>query len=1314
MDPLRLKDVKDDKVVAYLHELRQQGQSVVEIGDQLLRHVQSGTLPRICEEASRSRELRSVTLQALGRRLADPAAWEQVWAALGGTAGIVDLFARSSVEDVKALAGAIGYGSRKMHKPAAHAAAVDDLLRALVPAHYPGEPTGGQSRDRRPIQHHYARMVRASSLEFLDALIRARDTSNPLYTGSSPERLAKRHGAWMQQQVVGMLSGQIRQSGHLQLRTLFRICVTREPGEATEDRHMSASMAFGMRILRGRLDGTFPDQYWPETGQNELQVLQIVVKKLQKRGRTAKGKVNDLAIFAFELAEAIPRLRTTSQMKDMWGRVFGMWKKDPTQHLEGLVAKGLRWGIGGSQRTIGKDCCNHMTAVEPKRELNWPLLRLYCLHVPDKGVDIDTAQDLTGLGKQMWPYELFEYLLPVVPEKVKRLLQGLLDANPEYSFLSPPTNSRIGYRSPGDYSYGSTDAPSILSMSNLVKQKNFNVDLLLTRLHRDDPDTQKSAAAAVDKLRKSSATARDQPNRAQYAKGAAAMALATGDLRLYAETIEWQQRFVRDPLTVKVIFANDMVGTKEGIELLAGVPGDLPAGCTLDGLVERMDAADKILLTLTDCHKTAKAEPSFVERDWLSVQCLFDSVFRHRYWYLRKVPKRLGVADVDLFAVVWGRTLKMVEALGGRLPRAYQGVDQRARKDRQKEDRILESLSYSALLRLAESDNPGLAHELIVQTILERPDVSSWHRQFLSTGYLKRLPPKDAQAVLLGLARGVGEKLEEQSFVKVGEAEPAKHAPPHSLVKVTTVKHLAQLLDDADFISTEAAVEVLAELLQAATHRDIRIATLHSLWNVLLQLSPGADGDWLSNPLVERVLAAVESIVPVAASVSCRAVTDWDAVSQQNELPEFSDDNSALLATLLTRTWDDKKYDGLAAAYVERIVRPLWRDSIAEHRRWTAFFLRRHGAPLDAFELPDVPTYPNAWEHPLSRHWKRMPFTAMETCHAYTVWSLNRPEAQRAFIASLRADAKLRKQADVVHFLDVYDSRGHYGATPLNPIVKVLESAGQADAQLPRLVDMATEQCSAMLEDYESNIDGWKAAIARHRPPVVQAMGAEASKPGKSPLAAWDSKGRVVLERMAAMVADKKEANRKLGRQSPLPPLTAIRLVLHPFPRVPKDNEEADKLCKEYTTSLRQTLRSLLESNPLQWAQLAQEAKEAVSHTTPSECTLRVVGYLGQLETDATSPFHLSALNLLLMSVASHLLVNGKSRLAAPKVGANNNNKDKDEPSKGRAAEARLLARRLLDMVGTWLQGDELVRDAALEWKRQQKELVAALGKEAA
>ncbi|KAK8110168.1 uncharacterized protein PG998_006625 [Apiospora kogelbergensis] len=1293
MDPLRLKDVKDDKVVAYLHELRQQGQSVVEIGDQLLRHVQSGALPRICSASS-------------SRGPGPPSCWRAVcWARKRRGRGSCEASpskrwagasrtprrGSSSVEDVKALAGAIGYGSRKMHKPAAHAAAVDDLLRALVPAHYPGEPSGGQSRDRRPIQHHYARMVRASSLEFLDALIRARDTSNPLYTGSSPERLAKRHGAWMQQQVVGMLSGQIRQSGHLQLRTLFRICVTREPGEATEDRHMSASMAFAMRILRGRLDGTFPDQYWPETGQNELQVLQIVVKKLQKRGRTAKGKVNDLAIFAFELAEAIPRLRTTSQMKDMWGRVFAMWKKDPTQHLESLVAKGLRWGIGGSQRTIGKDCCNHMTAVEPKRELNWPLLRLYCLHVPDKGVDIDTAQDLTGLGKQMWPYELFEYLLPVVPEKVKRLLQGLLDANPEYSFLSPPTNSRIGYRSPGDYSYGSTDAPSILSMSNLVKQKNFNVDLLLTMLHRDDPDTQKSAAAAVDKLRKSSATARDQPNRAQYAKGAAAMALATGDLRLYAETIEWQQRFVRDPLTVKVIFANDMVGTKEGIELLAGVPGDLPAGCTLDGLVERMDAADKILLTLTDCHKTAKAEPSFVERDWLSVQCLFDSAFRHRYWLplssLRSAASTLLETDIK----------------------------RRARKDRQKEDRILESLSYSALLRLAESDNPGLAHELIVQTILERPDASSWHRQFLSTGYLKRLPPKDAQAVLLGLARGVGEKLEEQSFVKVGEAEPAKHAPPHSLVKVTTVKHLAQLLDDADFISTEAAVEVLAELLQAATHRDIRIATLHSLWNVLLQLSPGADGDWLSNPLVERVLAAVESIVPVAASVSCRAVTDWDAMSRQNELPEFSDDNSTLLATLLTRTWDDKKYDGLAAAYVERIVRPLWRDSIAEHRRWTAFFLRRHGAPLDAFELPDVPTYSNAWEHPLSRHWKRMPFTAMETCHAYTVWSLNRPEAQRAFIASLRADAKMRKQADVVHFLDVYDSRGHYGATPLNPIVKVLESAGQADAQLPRLVDMATEQCSAMLEDYESNIDGWKAAIARHRPPVVQAMGAEASKAGKSPLAAWDSKGRVVLERMAAMVADKKEANRKLGRQSPLPPLTTIRLVLHPFPRVPKDDEEADKLCDEYTTSLRQTLRSLLESNPPQWAQLAQEAKEAVSHTTPSECTLRVAGYLGQLETDATSPLHLSALNLLLMSVASHLLVNGKSRLATPKVGANNNNNmDKDEPSKRRAAEARLLARRLLDMVGTWLQGDELVRDAALEWKRQQKELVAALGKEAA
>ncbi|KAK7955158.1 hypothetical protein PG988_015852 [Apiospora saccharicola] len=435
----------------------------------------------------------------------------------------------------------------------------------------------------------------------------------------------------------------------------------------------------------------------------------------------------------------------------------------------------------------------------------------------------------------------------------------------------------------------------------------------------------------------------------------------------------------------------------------------------------------------------------------------------------------------------------------------------RARKDRKNEDRMLESISYAALLQLAGSDEPRLAHDLILQTILDRPDASSWHRQFLSAGYLTRLPAHDAQALLFGLARGIGEKLEEQSFVKVGEAEPAKHAPPRPLVKVTTVKHLAQLLDNADYISVEAAVEVLAELFQVATHRDIRIATLQSICNVLMKLGPGEDVRWESNPLAMKVLTAVETVIPVAASVNARLNIDWETALQNRELPEISEDNETLLQEILMRDGlgnfpTNSQSSSLISLYAKRIVWPLWQASLAEHRRWVEVFLLKHDAPVSVRDLPEIPTLPESWKEPLQRYWRLMPFEALETFHKYTVWYFDRPAALRQFSAALRSNAELRTLPDVAHFLRVYDSDLFYGVCATMRFLSNAKTDDESNA-LPRLLDMLTEQCTALLGDYESHVDGWHEIAKMYRPPTGQpALGRRFSRSGIA-RAAWFWRG---------------------------------------------------------------------------------------------------------------------------------------------------------------------------------------------------------------
>ncbi|KAK8041026.1 hypothetical protein PG994_014033 [Apiospora phragmitis] len=119
---------------------------------------------------------------------------------------------------------------------------------------------------------------------------------------------------------------------------------------------------------------------------------------------------------------------------------------------------------------------------------------------------------------------------------------------------------------------------------------------------------------------------------------------------------------------------------------------------------------------------------------------------------------------------------------------------------------------------------------------------------------------------------------------------------------------------------------------------------------------------------------------------------------------------------------------------------------------------------------------------------------------------------------------------------------------------------------------------------------------------------------------------------------------------------------------------------------------------------LGQLATDTASTTDTTATTTTTMGGGGGGNT-------LSALNLVQVSVAMHLIRAGKNYVTRI---AEDKDKDKDE-SNSAAAEKRRLAGGLGAMVGTWLRSeDEMVRDLALEWKREHRELVAVLEKEAA
>lgn len=182
----------------------------------------------------------------------------------------------------------------------------------------------------------------------------------------------------------------------------------------------------------------------------------------------------------------------------------------------------------------------------------------------------------------------------------------------------------------------------------------------------------------------------------------------------------------------------------------------------------------------------------------------------------------------------------------------------------------LEHMAYGILSLLLSSDRPQLASHLVLRAIIDRPDASSWHRAVLNVGLARKLPARQAQALLSSFANLICLKLEEQA--KLANT-PQGGQLPKLIIKVTTVKYLAQILNKADFVAPSFTVDVLSKLLGSISHLDIRVAAVDSLLAMLGQCTEES-----STPLAHRVLSALETTIPLVGGMSERCLMreqDW-------------------------------------------------------------------------------------------------------------------------------------------------------------------------------------------------------------------------------------------------------------------------------------------------------------------------------------------------------------------------------------------------------------------------------------------------------
>ncbi|KAI1189036.1 hypothetical protein F5B17DRAFT_393311 [Nemania serpens] len=1303
-----------------------------------------------CDDINTKHRLRAI--RGFGKAIIDPVGWKQSWEEGGGTSGILYLLSSASVTEVKAFCHVIRASNRRGKKSGERERAVEELVMALLPQHYPS--TELRTNDKRPLQKYYGRMLRGCSSDFVEQILDAQDKSNPLFQQLNLRKLLFAHDGMLKRRLTNYLIHDGPPLSKPEIDICFEEFVSREPPCPSTQPNMSASMQFGLELLQARTTAESTAIRWPRH-KPELEVLMSIYRRFTNKSRSADKTF--LVKLGLRLVELGPGFKLSGDAGVLWAEIVTLWKKHPHQYedllfqgiglglrgsnailpviatrwkeepdqYEKLLVHGLRNGLGGSAEKISEGYLKTISGIphaELSSTLRWRLLRLYCQHLPQDGIDIETSSDFTCLANQEWSFEIVSEL---EREQAALFLDRLYQVNPNFDFLRAPS----GYR-------------SIYGMRN-VPRRNFNVELLLMAYHRGDADAQKRAQDEVDQLRKKAATSREQEDRAALAKAAAHYAIATGDLEVYAETLIWQQRFIRDPLTVQSIFAPDAILTKEGVALLSGIAPSPVEDTTLSVIRQPLSVANSILGSFNEAHRLAKKEPSYKHSSWAALLSLYRDVYNERVFHAKKVKLQGQESELDMFHIIWKGTTDLVYSIGStflsqvseavrNLLDGFSGSSliaatetlldfaaRCAKKESRNKDEddiavTMEQLSYQVVSKLAYSDTPILARDLIRRVIIEHPEASSWHRQFLSIGYMRDLPAEAAKDMLLSFAAVIREKLEEQSYVKVGDEEPPKTAPPRSLIKVSTVKYLAQLLNDADFISPDSAVEVLIELFRSSTHIDVRLAALDSLLSTLNGISGDNSDEWRSSPMVERILDTMDSVVSIAGNINERrpvSETDWAEANERLTIPATCDSSSipplfdAVLKAAAGEQFPNLKK--LQGELFSRLVLPTLHRSQEQHHKWLSLFLAKHRPAFNADILPRVPITPQIWHYMLNYQGHLLPSRTIDEYNQYVLLRLRTPMAIKKFNEALKSDATLRNDASVNHWLSIFGESGQSRSwhEEIHSLLSLIVAPIEKTSSMKNLMGAVVIQALVLLDDYVNRMAQWSYLVARLGPARMKtssSSGQDSRDYSKDMEKAWDywRKATLGLAQSLITVMEKRAASGAAQGNAVLPSTFPVRLWCLPYPD-PRAGQE-DEGFRHLATALDRSLSSFLQSDEgdmLLWTTLVEDTytRLASIYTTLTH-RLCVVVHVGDLDLDPDQTT-VSAVQLVKVAVALRFVdsVSKHGALRKPKV----KGKKVLTIEQSKVGE---LVKRLRAVMDRWGRRGALgkqapFRDMVLQWK---------------
>lgn len=622
----------------YLHKIVTEGRfSAKAISQELLDAVAKQSLPpRVYElwlcacpdetaivfglQQDKSVQVRRGAIKAF-RRWFRTSRCVDVWQVVGGTAGIVGLLAKFSVNHVREFSKVLGQCGTSIAMREERQALVTELMYSLASRFFP-KSAKAKNPDERPLWKFYAELVYACTPEARDAWILEKHL---------PEldmfRVMQTNTDYYQQQC---LKKAIAGEKDLHRYSALFISLPRKMSEV--DPTVPQSMEFAALFLETLVEHDV--QLVKSGGERELGAAFVtIIRRLARRNVSEDFAVETVNLISRCVKEHVldEASSFSANYTEYVTDLARLWARNPDafeQPLSELLKVSDRINLSGLTKVISS---------VPKK-MRYRLLRWLVL--TQHTIDVENADQL-----QRFRYPVPWSLLVALPKLESR---DLVD--------------RIVTIKGGHGGWLSTE-------DRLPDLAPVGIDWELLQCHLIDGDGLRldDAKLKTAKYQRSAEKERDNEKRINFAIAAGHMAVESGSLDLLREILIWARRFNRDPLVSQLYGADSLLRNAETLSLLSGIPERPTAASERELIKADVRKGNEIALLLLETAVMCQNEPSFYATHWSVVQHLFADIFQVRLQRIRRLRSQLSLSEAETAKLVWEPTLSALlqaESLG--------------------------------------------------------------------------------------------------------------------------------------------------------------------------------------------------------------------------------------------------------------------------------------------------------------------------------------------------------------------------------------------------------------------------------------------------------------------------------------------------------------------------------------------------------------------------------------------------------------------------------------------------------------------------